>query len=140
MRWIALSLALSMPSQVAAQTCPPSTEADLPVFEDAKTAFFRTDYRAFANLVDEYVPNMDAQFDTLFGPLEVFEPRGYESCRTILQRREKPSFFQEVVFYFPRGADGPIALHLVGTEIDGEVQVLEFTYNSSVGAVLSGLR
>ncbi|MEJ6403424.1 hypothetical protein [Yoonia sp. 2307UL14-13] len=113
---------------------------DVSVFEDAKTAFFRTDYRAFANLVGDYIPDMDARFEALFGPLDMFEPRGYESCQTILQRRENPSFYQEVILFFPRGVDGPIALHLVGAEIGGTVRVLEFTYNSSVGAVLEGLR
>ncbi len=123
----------------AAQSCEPSTEADVSVFESAKTAFLRTDYRAFANLVDDYVPAMDQQFDALFGPLSVFDPQGFDRCRTILQRREGPSFIQEIVFYFPKGSDVPLALHLVGAEVDGEIRMLEFTYNSSISAVLNEL-
>ena len=128
-----------MPATLMAQSCEPSTDADIPVFEDAKTAFLRTDYREFAGLVDDYVPDMGDRFETLFGPLSVFEPQGYDRCRTVLQRRENPSFVQEVVFYFPRGRDQPIALHLVGAEVDGEMRVLEFTYNSSISTVLDGL-
>lgn len=136
---LTLTCAALLPVTAAAQSCEPSTDADIPVFEAAKTAFLRTDYRAFANLADDYIPNMSEQFDALFGPLSVFEPQGYDRCRTILQRRESPSFIQELVFYFPRGSDVPLALHLVGAEVDGEVRMLEFTYNSSISAVLNEL-
>ena len=134
-----LICAAVLPLAATAQSCEPSTDADVPAFEAAKTAFLRTDYRAFANLVDDYIPNMDDQFDALFGTLSVFEPQGYDRCRTILQRRESPSFIQELVFYFPRGSNVPLALHLVGAEVDGEVRMLEFTYNSSISAVLDEL-
>ena len=136
---LALACATLLPAAASAQSCTPSTAADIPAFEAAKTAFLKTDYRAFANLVDDYIPNMNAQFDALFGPLEVFEPQGYDRCRTILQRREDPSFLQEIVFFFPKGSDIPLALHLVGAEVDGAVRVLEFTYNSSISVVLDGL-
>ena len=136
---LALACATLLPAAASAQSCTPSTAADIPAFEAAKTAFLKTDYRAFANLVDDYIPNMNAQFDTLFGPLDVFEPQGYDRCRTILQRREDPSFMQEIVFFFPKGSDIPLALHLVGAEVDGAVRVLEFTYNSSISVVLDGL-
>ena len=136
---LAIACATLLPAAALAQSCTPSTAADIPAFEAAKTAFLKTDYRAFANLVDDYIPNMNAQFDTLFGPLDVFEPQGYDRCRTILQRREDPSFMQEIVFFFPKGSDIPLALHLVGAEVDGAVRVLEFTYNSSISVVLDGL-
>lgn len=110
------------------------------MLEDAKTAFLRTDYRAFAALTESFVPDMDERFDALFGPLEVFEPRGFDRCQTILQRRENPSFAQDIVFYFPRGQDTPIALHLLAAEVDGEMTVLEFSYNSSIAGVLDKLR
>ncbi|MFQ1699289.1 hypothetical protein ACJ5NV_01705 [Loktanella agnita] len=136
---LALTCAALLPIAAAAQSCEPSTDADIATFEAAKTAFLRTDYRAFANLVDDYIPNMDAEYERLFGPLSVFEPRGFDRCRTILQRREEPSFIQEVVFYFPKGSDVPLALHLVGAEVDGQVRMLEFTYNSSISAILNEL-
>lgn len=134
------ALALLAPSLGVAQSCTPTTAANIPVFEAAKTAFLKTDCRVFASLVDDYIPDMNAQFDTLFGPLEVFGPQGYDRCRTILQRREEPSFLQEIVFYFHKGSDKPLALHLVGAEVDDAVHILEFTYNSSISAVLDGLR
>ena len=139
MKYLLACLALLTPSLSFAQSCAPSAAADIPAFEAAKTAFLKTDYRGFANLVDDYIPNMDAQFDALFGPLDVFEPQGYDRCRTILQRREGPSVVQEIVFYFPKGSDVPLALHLVGAQVDGAVRVLEFTYNSSISVVLDGL-
>ncbi|WP_411892394.1 hypothetical protein [Yoonia sp. SDW83-1] len=135
------SLLLSfLPLSALAQSCDPSTDADIPVFEEAKTAFLRTDYRAFANLVDDYIPTMDAQFKGLFGPLDAFEPQGYDRCRTILQRREEPAFYQEIVLYFPKGSAVPLALHLTGAEVDGEIRMLEFTYNTSISTVLDKLR
>ncbi len=140
MRYLATFAFLLAPVAAAAQSCDPSTDADIPLFEAAKTAFFKTDYRAFAGLVDDYIPNMDAQFDALFGPLEVFEPRGFDRCRTVLQRREDPSFAQDMVLFFPRGGTTPMALHIVGAEVDGEMRVLEFSYNSAISAVLDGLR
>ncbi len=139
MRFFATLAFLLAPLAGAAQSCDPSTSADIPLFEAAKTAFFKTDYRAFAGLVDDYIPNMDTQFDALFGPLEVFEPRGFDRCRTVLQRREDPSFAQDIVLFFPRGGNTPMALHIAGAKVDGEFRVLEFTYNSSVSAVLDKL-
>ena len=140
MEIIAALLFLFLPLTALAQSCDPSTDADIPVFEDAKTAFLRTDYRAFANLVDDYIPNMDEQFKGLFEPLDVFEPQGFDRCRTILQRREDPAFYQEVILYFPKGSAVPLALHLIGAEVDGEIRVLEFTYNSAISAVLDKLQ
>ena len=134
------ALCLSLcPLSVAAQSCNPSTPADIPLFEAAKTAFLKTDYRAFANLVDDYIPSIDSQFDALFGPLDAFEPQGYDRCRTIVQRREDPGFYQDIVLYFPKGSAVPLALHLAGAEVDGTVRVLEFTYNTSISAVLDKL-
>ncbi len=139
MRLLAALVLLISPVSAAAQSCAPSTDADIQVFEAAKTAFLKTDYRAFAGLVDDYIPNIDAQFDQLFGPLDVFEPRGFSQCRTVLQRREAPSFAQEIVFFYPRGSNTPLALHMVGSEVDGVFRVLEFTYDTSVSAVLDKL-
>ena len=136
---LALACAALLPISASAQSCAPSTADDIPAFEAAKTAFLKTDYRAFASLVDDYIPNMNQQFDGLFGPLDAFEPQGYDRCRTILQRREAPSFVQEIVFYYPKGRDSPLALHLVGAEVDGAMRILEFTYNASLSAVLDGL-
>ncbi len=139
MRLLTAIALLLVPVSGAAQSCDPSTDVDIPVFEAAKTAFLKTDYRAFAGLVDDYIPNMDAQFEGLFGPLDVFEPRGFDRCRTVLQRREDPSFAQEIVLFFPRGGDTPLALHIAGAQVDGEFRVLEFTYNTSVSAVMDKL-
>ena len=137
---IVLLSAMLLPSFAAAQSCAPSTAADIPAFEQAKTAFYRTDYRAFANLIGDYIPDLEERFDALFDPLAVFEPQGYDRCRTILQRREEPSFFQEIVFFFPKGNDVPIALYLAGAEVDGDIKILEFSYNSAITEVLDSLR
>ncbi|WP_342076655.1 hypothetical protein [Yoonia sp. SS1-5] len=139
MKHIALAIALTAPGLAFAQSCPPSTSADLPVFEAAKAAFLKTDYKAFANLVDDYIPTIDDQFEALFGPLDALGPRGFDRCRTVLQRRETPGFAQELILFFPKGSTVPLALHLVGVEADGEVRMLEFTYNTAISEVLEGL-
>ena len=120
--------------------CGPDRETDVPVLEDAKAAFLDADYRAFTTIAGAYFPDIEENFDNYFGQIQVVFPNGYVSCHTVLQRREEPGFFQDLVFYIPEGYDAPMALLLIAAEVDGEAKLIEFSYNTSISAVLEELK
>jgi len=138
---LALILALLAGTSAAtAGPCGPDRDTDIPVFEEAKAAFLATEYETFADIAGAYFPDIKTNFDTYFGQIQVVFPNGYESCQTILQRRESPGFHQELVFYFPRGHDAPMALLLIAADVGGKARLIEFTYNTSISAVLDELK
>ena len=129
-----------LPGLALAGVCGPDREADIEVFEQAKAAFFDTDYRTFADIAGDFFPGIDARYDSLFGQLERAIPDGYDRCETVLQRREAPGFHQELIFYFPKGSPAPMALLLIAAETDGQARLVEFTYNTSLSEVFSELK
>ena len=124
--------------QVQAGACGPDTPQDIAYFEDAKSAFLQADYRAFFDGMGPYFPGVD--FDATFGQARVVFPNPFTHCRTVLQRREEPGFYQDLVLYFPAGSDAPLALLLVGTKVDGQVNLIEFTFNTNISEVLDSLK
>ena len=120
--------------------CGNSTEADIPLFEDAKTAFLSSDYDEFSVLAGPFFPDLQKDPDSLFGALKNALPGGFERCVTVLQRREAPGFHQDLVLYFPRGFEAPIALLLIAVVVDGEPRMIEFNYNTNVSGVLEELK
>lgn len=125
-------------SQAQAGACGPNSSDDLPIFEAAKEAFLQADYKSFFDKAGPYFPGSD--FADTFGQVRVVFPNPYKRCRTILQRREKPGFYQDLVLYFPAGSDAPLALLLVAAEVDGQVNLIEFTFNTSISDVLDSLK
>jgi len=135
------ALALTLVANPAfAGPCGNSTEFDIALFEDAKTAFLASDYDEFAVLAGPYFPDLQADPDSLFGALKNALPGGFDRCVTVLQRREAPGFHQDLALYFPRGFDAPIALLLIAVIVDGEPLLIEFNYNTSVSGVLEELK
>ena len=108
--------------------------------ERAKEAFLTTNYRDFIDIGGDMFPGFENSYDDLFGPAERVFPEGYERCETILQRREAPGFHQDLVFFFPKGFDGPVTLHLIVAEVAGEMRLISFNYNTAIGEVLGDLR
>jgi hypothetical protein len=120
--------------------CGNSTEADLPLFEEAKTAFLASDYHEFSVLAGPYFPGLQEDPDSLFGALKNVLPGGFERCVTVLQRREAPGFHQDLVLYFPRGFAAPMALLMIAVVVDGKPRMIEFNYNTNVSEVLEELK
>ncbi len=120
--------------------CGGDRAADIPVFEEAKSAFLASDYVRFVDAIGDYFPDVEQNFDAYFGQLERALPDGFSRCATILQRREEPGFAQDLVLYFPKGSDSPMALLLIAAEVDGAYRMIEFTYNTSISSVLEEIK
>ncbi len=127
-------------SPALADICGPNKDTDLAVLEEAKAAFLATEYERFADIAGNYFPDVKTNFDQYFGQIQVVFPNGYDRCETVLQRREAPGFYQDLVFYFPKGSDAPMALLLIAARVDGEIKMIEFSYNTSISAVLEELK
>ena len=139
MKWAVTAAALGMfASQGQADPCAPNTSDDIASFEAAKAAFLRADYEGVFNSMGPYFPGTD--YDQTFGQVRVVFPMPFKHCRTVLQRREKPGFLQELVFYFPAGSEAPLALLLIGAEVDGQVNLIEFSFNTNISDVLDNLK
>jgi hypothetical protein len=133
---LAIALILGA-TQLQAGVCGPDTPEDIASFEASKAAFLQADYRTFFESMGPYFPGTD--FDATFGQVRVVFPNPFKRCTTVLQRREVPGFYQEVVFYFPAGSEAPLALLLVGAEVDGQVNLVKFSFNTSISVVLDSL-
>ncbi|NND22436.1 MAG: hypothetical protein HKN18_16215 [Silicimonas sp.] len=133
-------VALIIPTATLAGACGPDQDADIGLIEDAKAAFLDADYRKFVTIAGPYFPDLEQNFDDYFGQIQVVFPNGFDRCATILQRRESPGFHQDLVFYFPAGSPAPMALLLIAAKVDGEMQLVEFTYNTSISDVLDDLK
>lgn len=126
--------------QAPAAACGPDRQADIPELEALKSAFLRADYRRFAELSGPYFPDLVENLNGYFGQMMVVFPNPFPSCETVLQRRESPGFFQDVVFYYPAGANAPVALLLVAVRAEGQVRLVEFTFNTAISDVLSDIK
>ena len=134
------SAAIIAANAAYAGPCENSTAADILLLENAKTAFLASDYDAFAAIAGPYFPDLQKDPDSLFGALKNALPGGFDRCVTVLQRREAPGFHQDLVLYFPRGFDAPIALLLIAVVVDGQPRLIEFNYNTNVSGVLEELK
>lgn len=141
MRFLSAALfSLMSATSVQAGVCGDDQDADLALFEEAKAAFLAADYEAFVDLAGPYFPDLKQNFSDYFGQIQVVFPNAFDRCQTVLQRRESPGFYQDLVFYFPKGSDAPMALLLVAAEVDGVPRLIEFTYNTSLSEVMTDLK
>ena len=120
--------------------CGNSTDADIPLFEDSKTAILASDYDKFATLAGAYFPDFEKDPDSILGAFKNTLPGGFDRCITVLQRRESPGFHQDLVLFFPRGFVGPIAVLLIAVVVDGEPKLIEFNFNTNVSGVLEDIK
>lgn len=139
-RILATLFALCAGTAAPAGICGPDGGRDLPLMEAAKEAFLKADYHGFVTIAGPYFPDLAVNFDSYFGQLAVVFPDGFDRCETIIQRREDPGFHQDLVLYFPVGSPGPLALLIVAAEAEGEIRMIEFTYNTSISEVLGELK
>ena len=131
-------MAFSASSAVA---CEPTGPRDIPYLESMKDAFFAADYVTFAQRMGPFFPQIDQQFEGLFGPLQEVFPDGFTRCVTVLQRREEPGFYQDLVLVYPTSSpETPLALLLIAVDPGDGIKLLEFTYNTNVSVVLRELK
>lgn len=123
-----------------ADVCDPDDGLSPPLFEKAKTAFFEGDYQRFSDLMGPYFLDIHYRYDELFGPIDASFNGAWASCETVLRRYEEPGFKQELILYFDDEIDGPMTVLLIGAEVDGQLQMIEFWYDTSISVVLEGLR
>ncbi|SMX22802.1 hypothetical protein [Boseongicola aestuarii] len=121
-------------------TCGPEQAADVALLETAKAALLNADYQSFTSIAGPYFPDLAENYDGYFGPLETTFPEGFDRCVTILQRREAPSFAQDLIFYFPKGYDSPMAVLLIAADVEGTMRMIEFSYNTNISGVLDELK
>ena len=136
----ALAALLASSSVTFAGVCGPDRDDDILVMEASKAAFLAADYRKFVEIGGNYFPDLESNFNNYFGQIQVVFPNGFDRCVTILQRREAPGFHQDVVFFYPKGFDAPVTLHLVAAQVGEGFRLIEFTYNTNISDVLDGLK
>lgn len=127
-------------SVASAQSCTGEDSVIIPKMEAAKDAVFAGDYETFGELLGSGFQGLPEGATEMFAPFRNLIKSGYSSCTTILQRHEAPAFYQDLVMYKSDDFGTPIALLLIGAEINGEFEFLEFKFNTSFTAVSESLR
>lgn len=135
----ALAFCLSA-SVVSAQSCTDEDSIIIPEMEAAKDAVFDGNYETFGRLLGSGFQGLPEGATEMFAPFRNLVRNGYTTCTTILQRHEKPGFYQDITMYTSDDYGTPIALLLIGAEIDGEFAFLEFKFNTSFVAISESLR
>ena len=127
-------------SQGIGGTCGPDNADDIPYLEDLKADFLNADYAEFAKRAGPYFPDLAENARDYFGQVMVVFPSPFPACATILQRREDPGFYQDLVFYFPAGSSAPVALLLIAARAEDKVHLIEFTFDTSISDVLEDIK
>lgn len=137
---LASLLALVALPAVADPVCDMRGAEEVPVLEAVKAAFLEGDFPTFLNLSTEL---MQDKRDALSGPvgqLAALFPKGFDSCQTIVQRRDLGGFVQEVVTFNAPGLDFPMSVYLQAAPIRGKMQMTSFSFNTVLDDVLQDLR
>lgn len=124
----------------AQSVCQMDGAVPVPLFERAKAAFLREDYDLFADITTEMMGPNGAALDAPLKQLVDFAPNGYDTCQTIVQRRDAGGMIQEVTTYTLKGQDFPLAIYLLAIPIRGELKVGYVGFNSSLVEVLKNLK
>ncbi len=109
-----------------------------PELEAAEAAFVAGDYPGFFALAGAMMPNVDGT--ALMAGISDAVPGGFVSCTTIIQREDVGGFVQEVTIFDLPDQKGPISLYLQSAFVNGERQVMQFSFDSALGPVLEKLR
>ncbi len=134
---ITLSLSVVAPAEAFEARCTPSSKQTVEAFERAKDAFFRGEFDRFDRIVNPFSgPRNQAAADDLRGLSNSF-PNGFRECAVVVQRRELPGFFQEVVLFDTGGA--PVGLYLQGAVLRGKSFVTDFALSANLGEIIARL-
>ena len=136
---LAVFAAMFMAGTGHAGVCGPDRDTDIPEFELAKARFLKGDYDGFGQALGPLFQSELPGYADDFANFKSVFAGTFQSCHTVLQRREEPGFHQEVIFYFDDVVQGPVAMYLSGIVVDGEFHMVEFLFNTEVGGVLDAL-
>ena len=142
MKHAVLAACLALPTALHAQTlCEMGGAEPEPTFEPAKAAFLAGDFDAFAELTTSMMPAGPAVFGDAIGQLKGLFPNGFESCQTIVQRRDVGGLVQEVTTFNIAGSNsGPMSIYLLAAPVRGDMQISSINFTTTMNDVLDSLR
>ena len=131
---------LSAPAMAQEPVCAMADAVPVPELEPAKQAFLTGEFDDFLTLATPLMKSSRESLEEPIARMKEHFPDGFESCQTILQRRDAGGFVQEIsTFDFP-GSDFPMSLILQAAPVRGELGIVSFTFNTKIGGVLGELR
>jgi hypothetical protein len=136
---IALLAAMIASPAIAAPVCEMRDAEPLPLFEAAKAAFLKEDFKAFLDVSTKMMPEKREQLEAPLAKLKQLVPSGFDRCATILQRRDKGGLVQEISTFEMSGKPFPISLYLQAAPVRGTLQITSLSYNSVLDDVLANL-
>ncbi|WP_322865157.1 hypothetical protein U5922_002470 [Aquicoccus sp. G2-2] len=134
----ALALVAAGPA-LADPVCEMRGAEPLPVFETAKAAFLKGDFSAFLGSATVLMRGERAALEAPLAKLADLVPSGFDSCQTILQRRDIGGLVQEVTTFDIPGKSFPISLYLQAAPVKGAMGITSLSYNSKLDTVLNEL-
>ncbi|MEM9975567.1 MAG: hypothetical protein AAF771_15420 [Pseudomonadota bacterium] len=132
-----LSLAIATPALAFDARCTPSSKQRIEAFEQAKDALFRGEFDRFDRIVNPFSGPRDQAVTDDLRRLSNSFPNGFRECAVVVQRRELPGFFQEVILFDTGGA--PLGLYLQGAVLRGDSFVTDFSLSADLGAIIGRL-
>ncbi|WP_299294598.1 hypothetical protein [uncultured Tateyamaria sp.] len=125
---------------LAAPVCDMRGAEPLEVFETAKAAFLKGDFKSFAQVTTTLVKGGPAAFGEAVGSLEGLFPNGFESCQTVVQRIDVGGMVQEISTFNIKGLKGPMSVYLLALPTRGSLEISYVTFDTTMSKVLNELR
>jgi len=140
MRHAFLAMMLGAAPAVAAPVCEMRGAEAFEVLDASKAEFLKGDFEAFADKASAVMGSGRDSLDEPIAQLAGLFPDGFESCQTVLQRKEPGGMVQEVTTFNIKDTDFPMSLYLAAMPIRGEWQIVHLNFDTSVTKVLDSLR
>ena len=112
----------------------------MPVFEEPKAAFMAGDFQRFGEVTSALFSDGVAAYGGALDQLEKLFPTGFDSCQTVVQRRDLGGMAQEVITFNAKAHAAPMSLYLLATPIRGEMTITYVNFNTKMIEVLDNLR
>ncbi|MBU2983539.1 hypothetical protein KO498_17160 [Lentibacter algarum] len=133
------ALAVFCSPAFAAPVCEMGGAEPVELLETAKAEFLRGDFQAFKDITTEIMGTASEKLEKPIAQLEGLFPDGFESCQTIVQRRDSGGMVQEVTTFNIKGQDFPMSVYLLAAPIRGELKVGYLNFNTTMTEVLKSL-
>ncbi len=141
MKRVALILSMAAAPAWAAPVCEMGGAEPVGIFEQAKQSFLHREFDDFVEVAAAIMPKKAADAVTQeLQKLDGMLPEGFDSCQTIVQRRDAGGMVQEVITFNVRGKDFPISLYLQGTPVRGKMIVSYLSFHTTMSNVLEQLK
>ncbi|MEL6883688.1 MAG: hypothetical protein AAFP87_04205 [Pseudomonadota bacterium] len=141
MRHLICTALLCLPTSLtAAPMCDMGGADVLPVFEDPKAAFLAGDFQRFGEVTSALFTNGIAAYGDALDKMAELFPDGFDSCQTVVQRRDLGGMAQEVITFNTQAHAAPMSVYLLATPIRGEMSITYVNFNTKMIEVLDNLR